>query len=883
MDNSNFVLKQNCALCYIEDELNASDIGKIKKYLASFPRNKQIYCRFWIRGICIFPPHICPHSHGFSDFEFVEPTKRTKENVFFHVNTDKSLKFEVAKKSLPFYIQMLGFQQELLDEKLITKEDVLTQHQIDTQFDPRYRLRGIYQKREGLRFIQVLYKLAKERNFFLTRKFIENEFRRVKLNKMNVRLPGILESNTDLVMIPALIPPLANDPTEIIISKNEIPFFLVMKTEKNQIFYLKNSNTIEERSAVMSQYLSQIPLNKAILCDIWFRGFCEFEKDQCKNAHGINDLIPEAFNINFLSNKTEENSKKSKIKIKLKIETRNYRHYFDYQEILLKKGILQKSETFTLQELNSDNEKKLFLRKLIQKDLACEYLKRLFCHAGKKEPYLQKTICEKMLKKIGFSKLSLDIFNSEYFYEIKTLITDGDKKFKSLVIVEAPQEDLNQQTEEKIRESVEDLIKQKKNLTISLINNAYYKKIKPLEPPLNYFLRRRGQSLIDYLKELQERKIITFPENFNFENEMKIKKKMVDQEIINFWKENKKKNGLCKKTKIKTYVESKLGENGPFGRNEFEKFIFGSDNILINFHLGPFVLNLQEFFCLRDLDEDDNDEEDKKIKKKQCTSKSDKNPKKINFNEFKNEQIEKRVTLINDFEKFQVSARFLKDFKIFAVDLEGNLSGGAIDLIQIGVKQEEIERIFIFDIFVLKTEKIFEEVIFFLKEILENSNKIKLFFDCQKDSFALHKCLNIHCENVIDLAGFHILLESLSFNLDCRKSIVYALEFQPQCKLPNLNEVLEKYQAKNGLNPFKEEMKLKFDTEPVEYFQIRPIAEKFLEYAAKDVEDLEDIYGKMMKRLMNILKDFEVKAEVEVLEHCLNEISQKYVKQGCDI
>ena len=549
MDNSYFVLKQNCTLCYIEDALNSRDLGIIKKYLSTFPRNKQIYCRFWIRGICIFPPHICPHSHGFSDFEFVEPTKRTKDHIFFHVNTDKSLKFDVPKKSLPLYIQMLGFQQELLNENLITKEDILTQHQIDTQFDPRYKLRGIYQKREGLKFVQVLYKLAKERNFFLTRRFIENEFRRVKLNKMNVRLPGILESNTDLVMIAALIPPLSNDPTEIVISKNEIPLFLVMNIDKNQIFYLKNSYTNEERFAVMSQYLSKIPLNKAILCDVWFRGFCEFEKDQCKNAHGINDLIPEAFNIDFLSNKTEENSNKLKIKIKLKIETRNYRHYFDYQEVLLKKGILQKNETFTLQELNSDNEKKLFLRKLIQKDLACEYLKRLFCHDGKKEPYLQKTICEKMLKKIGFSKLSLDIFNSEYFYEIKTLITEGDKKFKSLVVVEAPQEDMNQQMEEKIRESVEDLIKQKKNLTTSLINNAYYKKIKPLEPPLNYFLRRRGQSLIDYLKDLQERKIISFPENFNFENEMKIKKKWLTKKFSLFGKKIRKKMVSVKKQK----------------------------------------------------------------------------------------------------------------------------------------------------------------------------------------------------------------------------------------------------------------------------------------------------------------------------------------------
>ena len=871
--SSSYTLKKNCSICYIEDYLSASDLAKIQKYLSSFPKNKQIYCRFWIRGLCIFSPSVCPHSHG-SDFEYIEPSKRTKDNTFFHVNTDKSLKFDAySKKSLPIYLLLPQFQQELLEDKLIEKEEVLTQAEFDTNFEKRYKIRGIYQKREGLKFVNLLFRLSKDRNFFLTRIFIENEIRRVKLNKMNMKLPEILQQSPDLIMIGALIPPLLKDPTEIVVFKKEASLFQEFKIAKARLFYLKETDSKEERDRVISEYLEEIPLNKAIFCDIWFRGYCEFDKTLCKNAHGIEDLSPEA----FLPTDPKPETEKKKLKMKLKIQNRNYRHYYEYQEILVKKGVLKPNEVLTLEEINSDNKKKLALRKIIQKDLACEFLKLLFMVNGKKEPFLQKTYCEKMLKKIGFNKLPSDIYNSEYFYEIKTTINENEKKFKATVVREADFIDLNQQTEEKLREIIEELLKHKKNLSISLINNAYYKKINPLDPPLTYFLRRRDQSFIEYLKELKEKKIVDFPENFNFENEEKVKRKLVFQEIEKFWLEKKEKHGICKKTTMKNEIEKKIGENGPFGKNEFDKFLFGSDNLMIHFHLGPFILNINECFLAK------NDQGEKKTKKK-CVLKNEKNLERSIFNDEKPKNIDKIVTLIYNFDSFENSAKILADSKVLAVDLEGNLSSlGAIDLIQIGVKEGNIERIFIFDIFTLKKEDYFEGVNCFLKEIFEDERKLKLFFDCQKDSLALHKFLNIHCENVIDLAAFHVLIESLSFFLMWKKQKIDGFETQTKWKFPNLNDILEKYQAKHGINPFKEEMKVKFATENIEHFQQRPIREDFLEYSAKDVEDLEDVYGKMMRKLEEIVQELEVKSDKDSLEESVKKISRKYVKQGCDI
>ena len=78
-------------------------------------------------------------------------------------------------------------------------------------------------------------------------------------------------------------------------------------------------------------------------------------------------------------------------------------------------------------------------------------------------------------------------------------------------------------------------------------------------------------------------------------------------------------------------------------------------------------------------------------------------------------------------------------------------------------------------------------------------------------------------------------------------------------------------------------MKVKFATENIEHFQQRPIREDFLEYSAKDVEDLEDVYGKMMRKLEEIVQELEVKSDKDSLEESVKKISRKYVKQGCDI
>lgn len=68
--------------------------------------------------------------------------------------------------------------------------------------------------------------------------------------------------------------------------------------------------------------------------------------------------------------------------------------------------------------------------------------------------------------------------------------------------------------------------------------------------------------------------------------------------------------------------------------------------------------------------------------------------------------------------------------------------------------------------------------------------------------------------------------------------------------MPGLNAILEKYGSPNGVNQLKEKMRLKFEQpEHVKavYFEKRPIDGEFMEYAARDVEDLVDVAHAMLK------------------------------------
>jgi len=70
--------------------------------------------------------------------------------------------------------------------------------------------------------------------------------------------------------------------------------------------------------------------------------------------------------------------------------------------------------------------------------------------------------------------------------------------------------------------------------------------------------------------------------------------------------------------------------------------------------------------------------------------------------------------------------------------------------------------------------------------------------------------------------------------------------------MPGLNEILLTYKARHGINTQKDEMHRKFQSLPLKFFLERPIREDFLEYSARDVEDLVEVYHCMVEKFTEV-------------------------------
>lgn len=51
-------------------------------------------------------------------------------------------------------------------------------------------------------------------------------------------------------------------------------------------------------------------------------------------------------------------------------------------------------------------------------------------------------------------------------------------------------------------------------------------------------------------------------------------------------------------------------------------------------------------------------------------------------------------------------------------------------------------------------------------------------------------------------------------------------------------------------------MKENFHTKPHEYFLARPIESRFLQYSARDVEDLVEVFNNAKNKISSYLEDF---------------------------
>ena len=176
--------------------------------------------------------------------------------------------------------------------------------------------------------------------------------------------------------------------------------------------------------------------------------------------------------------------------------------------------------------------------------------------------------------------------------------------------------------------------------------------------------------------------------------------------------------------------------------------------------------------------------------------------------------------------------------------------------------------IYVIDFYTIKNTSniiIFSELCQILKDIFENQNIKKIFFDGRSDLLSLHKELKIWTKNFIDLSSLYNVVNSYEKQHEFKK--ISKEEKSPKnfikclnvCKqnyyMRGLNTVLKEYHSKNVSNPLKSKYHKLFDEKDFYFWTQRPIDKEFLLYAALDVKYEFDAYNNLKNKLKTILEN----------------------------
>jgi len=184
-------------------------------------------------------------------------------------------------------------------------------------------------------------------------------------------------------------------------------------------------------------------------------------------------------------------------------------------------------------------------------------------------------------------------------------------------------------------------------------------------------------------------------------------------------------------------------------------------------------------------------------------------------------------------------------------------------MMQIGTKSH----IFLFDFFIIKqNEKLLEKIQLFLSLIMQDTEICKTFFDCRRDTEAMHKMLKCCVKNVFDVQAIHMLLKQWKSTSPLKNT--------GEIISPGLNTALKDFKASHGINENKEKMHEIFN-EGSGTYEIRPLSLMFIKYAAKDVEDLLEIKEKMIKKFESFSNDSKL------CDIIIQIMSRAYAEQGC--
>jgi stage III sporulation protein SpoIIIAA len=201
------------------------------------------------------------------------------------------------------------------------------------------------------------------------------------------------------------------------------------------------------------------------------------------------------------------------------------------------------------------------------------------------------------------------------------------------------------------------------------------------------------------------------------------------------------------------------------------------------------------------------------------------------------------TTLINDYDTLQNAMLQINYENTIAVDCEGTSTGrfGKLCLVQIATRNNQ----YIFDLLVDDSD-VYDQMMEFLRELLESDNIKKIFHDCRQDSGILFTQYDIHLRNVYDCQPVYALL--------CK---VQNRTIQAQV---TLNELCRAYGYAGKANKAAEHCN----------WDVRPMTTRMIQIAASAVQFLVEIHEKMME-------EFE-HSYVETI----SDVSRRYVEHLID-
>ena len=630
---------------------------------------------------------------------------------------------------------------------------------------------------------------------------------------------------------------------------------------------------------------------KSQFCYFYFKGTCTLG-NKCQFCHGYKEFSMDRY-LTFLKDKDAvENGdqhfyQKFYFDQVIPEDDYTYDSLLEYQE----KHKDEFTKLYTFEELKESRPNRIIIRRALTQNLIEQFLNELF----------------NRFKVIKLEDLNNYIYNVGYPLSIKKLLKvtktcffKNIKEDKKTVIYYIKNYTPDEMMTSFINSTIEYMKKGKFEnyfpLNYGSISKIIFLSNKKFEPNLTLYRNQTNINEKDFLNIFIE-KLMDECNKGNFDLiKNKTKDDLLGNKIVSYNIELENKLKELNINKFNYFILEEIFKDKSNNINSLKLqllndgylFYFNNDNKLSVINYNKFnSFNIDNFYnnnyyyknCFKEIDKDiDIDIElNKKMENMNINTSNDI----IELNSNNIYKIQDTViNFINDENSLKYFKQKSKLFELVSIDIEGHFDTSyeniKINLIQICDDTNLKNDIYVIDFYTLKNKSniIFTELSSILKNIFDNKNIKKIFFDGRSDLLSLHKELKVCTKNFIDLSSLYNAVNSYEKQLEFKKipneekKLKNFTKCLSTCKInyyyKGLNTVLKDCHSKNCINPLKTKYHQLFSEKDFDYWTQRPIMEEFLLYTALDVKYEFDAYNNLKIKLKKVLEDFyEIKGMSE--------------------